>query len=360
MVYQEDVARVAMALAGFTPEQADGLRKIMAKKDRHAKLEDYKQQFFAGARARGVTPGVIESIWEMCLSFTGYSFCKPHSASYVQVSMQSAYLKAYFPAAFMAAVMSNYGGFYTTQAYISEAQRMGIAILGPDVNESGILFSSNGMNIRVGLCQIKGLSSKAMKGIIDERQRGGRYISPADFLSRTEIDESDAENCVCAGACDSLEPAKNRSQLFWQMRSFYQTGECAASPLLKQYSQTELLRAEYAALGFLSACHPITLVKRKNTIRTVKIADIQKKHVGKIVVFLGWCVTAKTVLTKYGEPMQFVTFEDETGICETVLFPEAYTRYVRYLISKDAFYVTGKVLEEFGALTVAVREISVA
>ncbi|MCP3950672.1 MAG: DNA polymerase III subunit alpha, partial [Desulfobacterales bacterium] len=113
MVYQEDVSRAAVALAGFSAVEADGLRKIMSKKDPGRKLDDYKKQFVMGARAKGVTGEQIDAVWTMMMSFSGYSFCKPHSASYARVSFQAAYLKTHFPAEFMAAVISNRGGFYS-------------------------------------------------------------------------------------------------------------------------------------------------------------------------------------------------------------------------------------------------------
>ena len=134
MVYQEDVSKTAVAVAGFDHAEADGLRKILSKKDKAHRLADYRQRFLAGARARGVGDETIEEIWHMTMSFAGYSFCKPHSASYARVSFQAAYLKTHYPAEFMAAVISNQGGFYSTFAYVSEARRMGLAILPPDVN----------------------------------------------------------------------------------------------------------------------------------------------------------------------------------------------------------------------------------
>ena len=135
MVYQEDVSRVAVQF-GFSHADADQLRKIMSKKDKQRQLADYRGQFFAAAAERGVDATAAERIWAMMLSFEGYSFCKPHSASYARVSFQAAWLKTHFPAEFMAAVISNQGGFYSTFAYVSELRRLGLRLLGPDVNAS--------------------------------------------------------------------------------------------------------------------------------------------------------------------------------------------------------------------------------
>src|SRR5262249_19532969 len=119
MVYQEDVTKTAMALAGFDAVEGDGLRKALSKKRSDRKLKEYFERFCQGARERGVSPKTIQQVWEMMMSFAGYSFCKPHSASYALVSFQSAYLRTHYPAEFMAAVISNQGGFYSTFAYLS-------------------------------------------------------------------------------------------------------------------------------------------------------------------------------------------------------------------------------------------------
>ena len=157
MVYQEDVSRAAVALAGFSHADADRLRKILSKKDREYHLGDFRERFFAGAGDRGAAPEEAERVWEMIMSFSGYSFCKPHSASYARVSFQAAYLKTHFPAAFMAAVISNQGGFYSTFAYVSEARRMGLSVLPPDVRTGGIHWTAASQeSIRVGLSAVKG------------------------------------------------------------------------------------------------------------------------------------------------------------------------------------------------------------
>jgi error-prone DNA polymerase len=356
MVYQEDVARVAMKLAGFGFEEADQLRKIIARKHRQATLADYKGRFYQGALKRGVVEPALSRIWAMIMSFAGYSFCKPHSASYVQVSFQSAWLKTHYPAAFMAAVLSNYGGFYSTQAYVSEAQRLGITVAPPDVNSAGERYRAHGTTIQVGLCQIKGLAQKFISAIVTERGQRGCFANFDDLARRCSLDEENAERLVLAGACDCLEPARNRAKLFWIMRCWFRGRTNSAAPDLRAYSRNRLFAAQYRMLGFLTAVHPITLVEHRSGSGTVTINQIGTTA-GRMVTFYGWCVTSRTVVTCKGESMQFVTFEDETGICETVLFPAAYQRFVAMLARQEAFLVSGKVLEEFGAITVEVRRI---
>jgi len=131
MVFQEQLSQAAIHLAGFDPAEADTLRKTVSKKHKEKKLRDFYARFARGASERGVSREVIEEVWQMMIGFDGYSFCKPHSASYTMVAYKSAYLRAHYPAEFMASVISNHGGYYSTLSYISEARRMGLEVSPP-------------------------------------------------------------------------------------------------------------------------------------------------------------------------------------------------------------------------------------
>ena len=158
MVYQEDVVNVCAVFAGMPLATADGLRKSLSKKRPAKALAGYAEEFFAGAIALGREPETIRRVWEMIMSFAGYSFCKGHSASYIQVAQHSCYLRAHYPAEFMAAVLANGGGFYHPFAYVAEAMRMGLTVLPPDVNASDFRCTGLGTKLRIGLQFIKGLS----------------------------------------------------------------------------------------------------------------------------------------------------------------------------------------------------------
>ncbi len=140
MVYQEDVSRVAIDLAGFSAGEADRLRKVLTKKCRELRLAVFRGKFFAGGVERGVSPEVIEKVWEMILSFDDYSFCKSHSASYAVVSFKLAWMKRFHPLEFFVSVINNGGGYYTWQTYIDECRRAGFPVLPPDVNLSGRVY----------------------------------------------------------------------------------------------------------------------------------------------------------------------------------------------------------------------------
>jgi DNA polymerase-3 subunit alpha/error-prone DNA polymerase len=183
-----------------------------------AKLAVYQNQFFEGCRKNGVTDETIQKIWEMMLSFDGYSFCKPHSASYAMVSFQSAFLRVHHPAEFMAAVLSNQGGFYRPHAYIAEARRMRLFIVGPDINVSRWKYYGNGRDVVIGLMAIKGLSVSGARAILDERERHGNFISLEDFSRRVRLNRDDIIALCPAGVFDNISggcPDKYRQGGFW-------------------------------------------------------------------------------------------------------------------------------------------------
>ncbi len=368
MVYQEDVSRVAAALAGFSPAEADGLRKILSKKDRVCALRDYYARFREGATALGVSEKQIEEIWGMILSFDGYSFCKPHSASYARVSFQAAWLKTHFPAEFMAAVISNRGGFYSTFAYVSEARRLGLTVLPPDVNCSGIRWSGEGRAIRVGLLSIKGLSADTQSRVVSERDRCP-FQGLKDFLRRVEPHEDEAAQLVRCGALDGFSLDGSRAQLTWALagRRSVERKKTANMPLFTDDETREVpppvlppddpttrLRQEFSALGFLCDRHPMTLFKEsvKGSGR-ISAKDI-RRHVGRTVRIAGWLITGKKVRTRRGDPMEFLTFEDDTGLVETTFFPDTYERFCHLLDWGRPYLLSGKVDENWGAVTLTV------
>ena len=372
MVYQEDVSRTAMAIAGFSHADADGLRKILSKKDKRRQLIDYRQRFADGARARGVDDGKIDEIWEMMMSFSGYSFCKPHSASFARVSFQSAYLKTHHPAEFMAAVISNQGGFYSTFAYVSEARRMGVNILPPDVNRSRIRWKGRNDTVRVGLMSLKNLGTTTQQRIVTQRNRKP-YRSLTDFLERVGPEEPEARSLIHAGAFDRLHPEESRASLLWEIAAWHRSRSArprvpdlfgghrtpaVARPPLPPEDELSRLRREFAVLGFLCDRHPMVLYRDALKHRGIVKAKDLRRRVGRHARMAGLLITGKVVSTKHGDPMEFLTFEDETGLVETTFFPRAYRRFCYMLDRSRPFILTGKVEEDFGALTMSVDKVN--
>ncbi len=404
MVYQEDVAKVAIAMAGFDAASADDLRKILSKKHKERRLADYRERFYNGAASRGFAREVVDAVWEMVLSFAGYSFCKPHSASYALVSFKSAYLKAHYPAEFMAAVISNQGGYYATFAYISECRRMGLTVLLPDVNASAVTYTGRNREVRVGLMQIQGMKEASREAVV-AGGGAGPYRSFEDFFSRVDIDPSDVRLLIRAGAFDSVAGGRTRPELMWRWtewadgastrgatreagagavrRGAFAAGRggpavtrsswggrtaslfaeeiaepASAPPGIGDYNPRKVLADEIETLGFLVSRHPLTfhreaLARMKGVIPARDLGA----HVGRAVTVAGWLVTGKVVDTKDDEPMEFVSFEDTTALYETTFFPEAYRRFCHMLSHTRPYVLKGKVEEDFGAVTVTVSDL---
>ena len=357
MVYQEDVINVAVALGGFSLEDGDQLRKVLSKKHKARQLRDYQRQFYEGAGARGVPRSVIDAIWAMIMSFAGYSFCKPHSASYAQVSFKSAYLRAHYPAEFIAAVVSNQGGYYSAFAYLSEGRRMGLTILPPDINASVWGYTGSGTTVRVGLMQIKGLQEDLVKQFIAERETKGPYRSLSDLLSRVKLDHTQAKLLIKAGCFDSIAGELTRPALLWRVFAAQAAKSPSFIPIPTEYSAQKTLQHELALFGFPLHCHPLDLF-REALAGTPRILAKELDHyVGQEVTLIGWLLTEKIVSTKKGEPMEFMTLEDQTGMYDATVFPTTYRQYCHLLATNQAYVVTGLVEKHFETITVTVRTL---
>jgi len=357
MVYQEDVMKVAVALGGFSIEDGDQLRKILSKKHKQRQLRDYRRRFYAGALARGAETDVIEQIWAMIMSFAGYSFCKPHSASYAQVSFKSAFLRAHYPAEFMASVLSNQGGFYSTFAYLSEARRMGLAILPPDINAGEWAYQGRAGSIRVGLMQINGLQEHLVTRLIAQRTEQGPFRSLQDFLTRVRPDPSQARLLIKAGCFDSIAGELTRPALLWRLLAWQQQSPPGYLPIPPDYSPTRLIAEEIEAFGFPLRCHPLDLIPATQIPPHTVSAYDMAEHVGRPVTMLGVLITEKVVHTKHGNPMEFVSFEDSTGLYDATIFPDVYRRTYRLLAVNRAYVVEGVVEANFAAVTLIVTAI---
>ena len=376
MVFQEQLSQAAIYMAGFGASEADTLRKVVSKKHREKKLRDFHVRFIQGAAEKGASMEVIENVWQMMMGFDGYSFCKPHSASYTLVAYKSAYLRAHYPAEFMASVISNGGGYYSTFGYVSEARRMGLEILPPDINLSGIKYTGKERSIRIGFMQIRELSLEAKDAVIHERERNGPFRSLEDFLNRTvsHVHLPDARVLIKAGCFDGISQGVARPALVWKALRFFERKEDEKNPglfdrhqrpvpVVRQadcqghYPARLMLKHESETLGFVLSAHPLDLYQDLlKDMDPVSARDL-RRHVGRQVTMAGWLVTGKTVRTKVGDPMKFISFEDTTGIYEAVLFPKVYDRYCHMLNASRPYIIQGRVEEDFGSVNVNVHWI---
>jgi DNA-directed DNA polymerase III PolC len=368
LIYQEQVIRLAVAVAGMSYAEADGLRRCMSFKNVDGEsFEGYRSAFMAGAARKDVPVAVAADVFDRVAAFAGYAFCKAHSASFAVESFESAWWKTHYPAEFMASVLSNCGGYYTHEEYLEEAKRIGLRVLPPCVNESNIRHSGCGSELRVGLCQVKGLTSAAADAIIEGRP----YDSLEDFMAKVEISGREVESLVRCGAFASL--GRTRPELMWEWKILSAgiggRGEPAgpdpgilieAIPPLDDYGLPESLAAEREILDMCNSAHPLdmypeplrALASRHDLVTSLQIPSMTGREIDTV----GWKVTGKATRTSdKGEEMLFITFSDREGRFECIFFPETYRKTASDLMKgRGPFHIRGKVESELGVASVIV------
>ena len=369
MIYQEDVIKVANAIAGMSLGEADSLRKCMSKKRDWEDMNNYRERFLKGALRNGVALDTAQEIWRQIESFAGYAFCKAHSASFAIVSYQTAYLKAHYPAEFMASVLSNHGGFYDSCGYVEEARRMGLAILPPHVNHSESRFTAVSVNgsekrnaIRVGLSQVKGLSHNAIESILRNR-KNKPYDSLRDFIYRVGIDTSEVETLTRCGALDGF--GASRPNMLWDAMSLFESKhrhleakqKCLVdfeeeAPLLEfaEYGRQEKVMAELECLDIAVSNHLLSLYDIQH--EGLASANAIPSRPGKLITLAGWLVNSKRTRTSRNEFMKFLMLEDATETFEVTLFPKIYRRFGPLLFDRGPYLVRGRVEQEGQCFTV--------
>jgi len=356
MVYEEQVFLAAVALAGFTYSEADTLRKIGTKKSLRPMIPTLKEKFTSQAISRGYNEEMVCQVWDMIESFKGYSFCKPHSASYAMLSFTCAWLKAHHPAEFLAAVISNRGGYYSPYAYMSEARRQDVTILPPHINRSLREWKGHRGKIRVGFMEIRSLQTGSIEAVLNERKRGD-FTSLADFLDRCGLPFADSRALIRAGCFDELEPGHSRSDLLLQLMEHQ-----APADACTQVSSNVLAGMEVQLSG------PSTLRPRSGQARLrtsggdghrPALRPLTPRQLFDMEITLaGVCLTTKTVKTRAGEPMEFLTFEDQTDLFECVLFPTKYKLFNDLVRWERLFLIRGKVEEAWGIYTVTIEKLT--
>jgi DNA-directed DNA polymerase III PolC len=348
LVYQEDVVRVGMAMAGWSHQEADKLRKALGKWDCSRRLPEFEAKFHSGCAANNIPASVIDEVWSMVQTFQGYSFCKPHSASYAQVSFESAWLKAHHPAHFFASVITNQGGFYPAIAYLGDARRHRLKVLGPDVNQSIYGFSAEGeQGLRVGLMAIKGASQRDIDAMLECREKHGPFESVEDLLARAPLSLDTAQGLAASGALDLWAPDGDRTRLAWAA-----FGGVPKGVRPRPTDPFDRARLEMETLGFPLEMHPATMARALHGGHTNRTADAERPN--RRLKLWALVVAEKPVPTKHGEMMQFVTLEDEVGLLEAVAFPDAFRRRRRPYRVGDVVPVSGVSRRQDG---VAVLEV---
>jgi DNA polymerase-3 subunit alpha len=346
VVYEEHILQICEAFAGLPPGRADVLRRAL-NKYKQKTVDEIRREFIVSAKARGHTDEKIVEVWELVTGFAGYAFCKAHSTAYGVEAYQSAWLKHYYPAEFMAAVLTNGKGFYDPLVYVLECHRLGLKLLPPDVNEPGPAFAVYGNAIRVPVTRLKGLTERTSEKLLAARKKD-LFASLADFFHRVRPSGEELEAMIRAGAFDAFgEP---RTRQFWSaqylLRTFNASDETGQSWLISpadpsklpkipvvEPTRDERLQAEAELFGYAVSGHPLELFK---DIAWDTYCPVNRlgEFVGQIVQVCGLVVEQRTHHQVTGEPMKFLSLADWTGIIETELFAQTYKTYglatVRY------------------------------
>ena len=379
-VYQEQVMQVAKDMAGFTPGQADTLRKAMGKKN--AKLmRELRLKFINGSVGNGVAQETAEKIFQQFEEFAAYGFNKSHAACYAMIAYQTAFLKAHYPDAFMAALLnSDAQNIDRVTIEVEECRRIHLEVLPPDVNESFKLFSVvKGTNkIRFGLLATKGLGEDVADAVYRERKESGPYKDLADFAKRTShlksFNRRSLEALIKTGALDAFG---DRNVLYFNVDTILdyqrrtaqeavsgQTNLFAAISPDAQGDQTlplhlkpgppattrDILAWEKELLGLYVSAHPFAEYSEQLGNLVTRIENLGAKKADKSVRTAGILTAAKQILTKKGDPMLFAKLEDESGDIEVVVFPRVYREKPELWEMDTIVVVTGRVQEKDGEL----------
>ncbi len=368
-VYQEQIMRISRVLAGFSAGEADTLRKAMGKKKRDV-LEKMFESFLAGCVKNGVPERTVRKIWTDWEGFADYAFNKSHAACYALIAYRTAFLKAHYPAEFMAALMnSDINTLDRITVEVEECERLGIKVLPPDVNESfpGFAVVKDSNNIRWGLAAIKNHGEEAARGLVAERKAHGDFLNVADFAGRLDsksFNKKSLESLIKSGALDRFEDRSvliaNMEQILLfhkqavkdkvqnQVSMFDLSDTISTSKLNLRHvpplPHTELLTYEKELLGIYVSAHPTEIFTPEMKRMTVNCAEAHKKEEGSIVTMIGIVSTIKQILTKKDQkPMAFARIEDKSGSLETVIFPKTYAKYRTKIVENTFAMVTGKI-----------------
>ena len=372
ILYQEQVMQIANRLAGFSLGDADLLRRAMGKK-KPEEMAAQREKFLTGCHARKVPGKKAEKIFDLMAEFAGYGFNKSHSCAYALLAYQTAWLKTHYPVEFMAAMLtSETSNTEKVVKYINEARSMGITVLPPDVNSSDLDFTPVGDSIRFGLAAIKNVGENTVKGILAAREIVGRFTNFFEFCETVDtrlLNKRVLESLVRSGALDGLgahraqmmagvDRAIERAQKLQRAKESGQHGlfgaPTAAVPgaaeMLSEvdpWPEHELLAAEYATLGFFISGHPLDkYAGRLQDWKAIELALLEGRHNGEEIVVAGIIVQARPMRSRRGARWSILTLQDQTGVCEALVFPEAFQKLEPILKAATPLLVRGRIAVE--------------
>ena len=362
IVFQEQVIRVAMAIAGFTPADADQLRRAMSRSRSEAAMAALRVRFVAGALTNGVDEAAATEIFRQLAGFAGFGFCKSHAAAFGLVAYQTLYLKAHFPAEFFCALLNHQPmGFYPPGVLIGDVRHHGVPVLQPDVDHSleacTVERVDSSLCIRLGLRYVHGLGEVWQERIVLRRE-DRPFESLWDFCRRTRVPRPVVENLIRAGAMEGL--GRTRRDLLWELGGldYQEEGLDLEVPVeavpLPALDQAERLAWEYELLGVAPGTHVMELYRATLEAQGVLSSrQLEKQPDGKAVRVAGLVVVRQRPPTAKG--FLFVTMEDEEGMVNLIVRPGVYERYRDVLRNAPLLWVKGRFQREGHATSILVH-----
>ncbi|MBE0431622.1 MAG: error-prone DNA polymerase [Dehalococcoidia bacterium] len=381
LLFQEQVIQVAVAIAGFTPGEADCLRRAMSRKRSKEAMNEMRHKFVDGARRYGLETTLAERIFAALQGFAEYGFCKSHAAGFALLCYRSAWLKKYHPAEFCCALLNNQPmGFYAPEVIVRDAKRHGVDVLPVDINRSDIRCTIEEGKVRLGLMYVKELGEKAMSQVIAERERGP-YLSLADFYLRNRLERKPVENLILAGAFDSLPPGGagpacrsrpvvgqadgcQKRQLLWQLGLLEKQGP-GELPLqfshtgvsLPAFTELEEMKADYEVQGLSTKYHPLQVLRKGiSGDGLLKSSEIARSRPDTPVRVAGYVITRQRPVTAKG--FAFITLEDEEGMVNVVIRPDVYRNYRQVFKLEPLIVVEGIIQRRDNILNIIARKLT--
>jgi error-prone DNA polymerase len=352
VVFQDQVLEVAVALAGFTVGEAEGLRRAMSRKRSEEAIEAYRERFLAGAEGRGVDRGLANQIYDKLAGFSGFGFPKSHSAAFALLAYQSAWLRHYYPAEFLCALLNAQPmGFYPPASLVRDGQRRGVEVLPPDVNSSAATCANQDGAVRIGLGYIRSVGEDEAAAVA----AGQPYADIGDLARRAPVNKAALESLVTSGACDRFGP---RRELLWKVgvvsrpQSLRGGGRQLALPLeptaavpeLPPQTEWEEMLADYRTTGLSIGPHPLELLRPHLPAATLSSRELAERPAGAVAV-AGLAIARQRPATANG--VVFMLLEDELGQINLIVPPPVYERF-RALVRGEPLLLARGRLERSG------------
>jgi error-prone DNA polymerase len=376
IVFQDQVLEVAMALAGFSPGEAEGLRRAMSRKRSDAAMAVYEERFVEGAVARGVRRPAAERVFEQVRAFSGFGFPKAHAAAFGLLAYQSTWLRVHYVLEFLCALLNEQPmGFYPPDALVHDAQRRGLDVLGPHVNRSAVECRVERGAVRIGLGYVLGAVEQEVRALVAERERGGGYADAGDLGARSGAGRDTLERLAWAGACDDMvaSPQRRLRRRTLRRDTLWQTGvvtpgrtveggvqlalpiEAPAAPALRELTRWERLVADYGSIRISLAEHPLALLRPDLPDTVVSSRALERIPHGRRITVAGLVVARQRPATANG--VTFMLLEDEWGTINLVVPPSVYERHRLAVRTEPFVLVEGRLERRSGVINLVVDSV---